>query len=109
MDFEASLEVHYFSSFFFLLAIISFLFLGKLIKFIKSLHPFLKTHNALSRTISIAIIMGCSRIISIPLQEFIEKHAGRQMEYNELDILHSFFVGKIIAITLIFIILYFSK
>ena len=110
MEFEGSLEVHFFSTFFFILALSSFLFLGKLIKFIKSLHPFLKKHNALSRTISIIIIIGLSRIIGIPLQNMIEDFAAEKIEYDEIEVLHSFFLGKTIAICFIILMLaYFSK
>ena len=110
MEFEGSLEVHFFSTFFFILALSSFLFLGKLIKFIKSLHPFLKKHNALSRTISIIIIIGLSRIIGIPLQNMIEDFAAEEIDYDEIEVLHSFFIGKTIAIGFIILMLaYFSK
>lgn len=110
MEFEGSLEVHFFSTFFFILALSSFLFLGKLIKFIKSLHPFLKKHNALSRTISIILIIGLSRIIGIPLQNMIEDFAAEKIEYDEIEVLHSFFLGKTIAICFIILMLaYFSK
>ena len=110
MEFEGSLEVHFFSTFFFILAVSSFLFLGKLIKFIKSLHPFLKKHNALSRTISIILIIGLSRIIGIPLQNMIEDFAAEKIEYDEIEVLHSFFLGKTIAICFIILMLvYFSK
>ena len=110
MEFEGSLEVHFFSTFFFILALSSFLFLGKLIKFIKSLHPFLKKHNALSRTISIIIIIGLSRIIGIPLQNMIEDFAAEEIDYDEIEVLHSFFLGKTIAIGFIILMLaYFSK
>ena len=110
MEFEGSLEVHFFSTFFFILAVSSFLFLGKLIKFIKSLHSFLKKHNALSRTISIILIIGLSRIIGIPLQNMIEDFAAEKIEYDEIEVLHSFFLGKTIAICFIILMLvYFSK
>lgn len=110
MEFEGSLEVHFFSTFFFILALSSFLFLGNIIKFIKSLHPFLKKHNALSRTIGIVIIVGLSRIIGIPVQNMIEDFAAEEIKYDEIEVLHSFFIGKTIAICLIVLMLvYFSK
>ena len=110
MEFEGSLEVHYFTTFFFILAVSSFLFLGHIMKFVKSLHPFLKKQDALSRTISIIIIMGISRIIGIPIQDQLEEYIGRRLDYDEIDVLHSFFVGKTIAITfIILLILYFLK
>ena len=110
MEFEGSLEVHFFTTFFFILALSSFLFLGRLIKFVKSLHPFLKKHNALSRTISIVLIIGLARIIGIPLQNMIEDFAAEEIHYDEIEVLHSFFIGKTIAICLIVLMLaYFSK
>ena len=110
MDPDNYLEIHYFTTFFFILALSSFFFLGRVIKFIKSLHPFLKKHNALSRTISIIIIMAISRIIGIPIQDQLEEYVGRQLDYDEIDVLHSFFIGKTIAIFfLILIIIYFLK
>ena len=110
MEFEGSLEVHYFTTFFFILAVSSFLFLGHIMKFVKSLHPFLKKQDALSRTISIIIIMGISRIIGIPIQDQLEEYIGRQLDYDEIDVLHSFFIGKTVAIScLILMIIYFSK
>lgn len=110
MEFEGSLEVHFFTTFFFILALSSFLFLGRLIKFVKSLHPFLKKHNALSRTISIVLIIGLARIIGIPLQNMIEDFAAEKIEYDEIEVLHSFFLGKTIAICFIVLMLaYFSK
>ena len=110
MEFEGSLEVHFFTTFFFILALSSFLFLGRLIKFVKSLHPFLKKHNSLSRTISIVLIIGLARIIGIPLQNMIEDFAAEKIEYDEIEVLHSFFLGKTIAICFIVLMLaYFSK
>jgi hypothetical protein len=76
---------------------------------VKNLHPFLKKHNALSRTISIAIVMGLSRIICIPFQHLLEVGVGTEFEYDELDVLQSFFFGKTMAISFLILFLYFSK
>jgi hypothetical protein len=109
MDID-NLEIHYFTTFYFLVAITSFFFLGKIIKFIKSLHPFLKKHNALSRTMSIAIIVGLSRGIGIPVQKALEHVFGAPLEYSEEDILQGFLIGKTLAFTLLIILLiYFLK
>ena len=109
MDID-NLEIHYFTTFYFLVAITSFFFLGKIIKFIKSLHPFLKKHNALSRTMSIAIIVGLSRVIGIPVQKALEHVLGGPLEYSEEDILQGFLMGKTLAFTLLTILLiYFLK
>lgn len=104
------LEIHYYSTYFFIMALSSFFFLGKIIKFVKSLHPLLKSNTTLSRTIAIAIVVGLSRIIGIPIQDQVEEYIGRQLEYDEIDVLHSFFIGKTVAIScLILMIIYFSK
>ncbi len=109
MFFNYDLEISYFTIFFFLVAISSFFFLGNIISFVKNLHPFLKKHNALSRTISIAIVMGLSRIICIPFQHLLEIGVGTKFEYDELDVLQSFFFGKTMAISFLILFLYFSK
>ena len=109
MFFNYDLEISYFTIFFFLVAISSFFFLGNIISFVKNLHPFLKKHNALSRTISIAIVMGLSRIICIPFQHLLEVGVGTKFEYDELDVLQSFFFGKTMAISFLILFLYFSK
>ena len=97
MEFEGSLEVHFFSTFFFILALSSFLFLGNIIKFVKGLHPFFKKHNALSRTIGIVMLIGLSRIIGIPLQNMIEDFAAEEIDYDEIEVLHSFSQNNYIA------------
>ncbi len=109
MFFNYDLEISYFTMFFFLVAISSFFFLGNIISFVKNLHPFFKKHNALSRTISIAIVMGLSRIICIPFQHLLEVGVGTKFEYDELDVLQSFFFGKTMAISFLILFLYFSK
>ncbi len=109
MFFNYDLEISYFTMFFFLVAISSFFFLGNIISSVKNLHPFLKKHNALSRTISIAIVMGLSRLICIPFQQLLEYGIGTKFEYDEIDVLQSFFWGKTMAITFLIIYLYLSK
>ena len=109
MDIQ-SLEIHYFTIFYFLVALTSFFFLGKIIKFIKNLHPFFKKHNALSRTMSIAIVVGLSRAIGIPIQKGLESYFNESLDYSEKDVLQGFVLGKTIAFAfLIILLIYFSK
>ena len=54
--------------------------------------------------------MAISRIVGIPIQDQLEEYVGRRLDYDEIDVLHSFFVGKTIAIIfIILLILYFLK
>ncbi len=105
-----NLEIHYFTIFYFLVALSSYFFLGHIIHLIKKSHPFLKKHHALSRTISVVLIVGSTRLFAIPLQKALEHVFDKKLDYTEYDVLQGYFMGKTMALVFLFImILYLSK
>ena len=103
-------QLYYFTTFYFLVVLFSYSFLGKIIQNVSNIHKFLKKHHALSRTISVSIIVGLTLIIAIPLQETLEKVFETTLEYTQFDVLKGYFIGKSFAVLFLFIMTYyFSK
>lgn len=104
------IELFYYSTLFFIVTIGMYTCLTPLITLLRNSNNFLKNHFALTRTIGIFIIIGLSKFLSIYMKPFLEYITNREIDYNQSDVINSYFIGKTIAILiLVFQIIYSGK
>ena len=104
------IELFYYSTVFFIVTISMYTFLTPLITLLRNSNNFLKNHFGLARTIGIFIIIGLSKILSTYMKTFLEEITNTEIDYDQSDVINSYFIGKTIAILiLVFQIIYSGK
>lgn len=104
------IELFYYSTVFFIVTIGMYTFLTPLITLLRNSNKFLKSHFGLARTIGIFIIIGLSKILSTYMKTFLEEITNTEIDYDQTDVINSYFIGKTIAILiLVFQIIYSGK